>query len=209
MSLIVAARFQTFDEAEGAARALKEIGIMEDALHTFFVNPPGSHDRYPLGGDRAHDPDSAGAPFGAVSAGAVVGLIGAIVGGVLALGFTDSLLPIIAGAGVGAYIGSLIGAVFVLGRKRPRRSLQEARDAKVNQGRASGVMLAVHTSPEQQKAVADILRSKGGVEVERAHGRWEDGKWRDFDPLVTPNLEQQGGQPGSSGVRPRTGSDPL
>ncbi|MBB5214098.1 hypothetical protein [Parapusillimonas granuli] len=190
MSLIVAARFQTFDEAEGAARALKEIGIMEDALHTFFVNPPGSHDRYPLGGDRAHDPDSAGAPLGAIGAAAAIGLFGAIVGGGLALGFTGSMLPIIAAAGVGAYVGSLIGAVFFLGKKRPRRSLRDARDAKVNQGRASGVMLAVHTSAEQQQAVADILRSKGGVEVERAQGRWEDGKWRDFDPLVTPNVEQ-------------------
>lgn len=194
MSLIVAARFQTFDEAEGAARALKEIGITEDALHTFFVNPPGSHDRYPLGGDRANDPDSAGAPVGAIAAGAAVGLIGAVVGGVLALALTDSLLPIVAAGGVGAYVGSLIGAVFVLGKKRPRRSLRDARDAKVNQGRASGVMLAVHTSPEQQNAVANVLRSKGGIEVERANGRWEDGKWRDFDPLVTPNLDGPGGR---------------
>jgi S-formylglutathione hydrolase FrmB len=51
-------------------------------------------------------------------------------------------------------------------------------------------MLAVHTSPEHEKHIASILRDAGGAEVERALGRWNQGKWEDFDPLVSPDLEK-------------------
>jgi hypothetical protein len=190
MSLIVAARFDTFDSAQGAAQALMRDGVAPDALHTFFVNPAGAHDRYVLGGDRAADPDSKGGPFGAVGGAAAVGIVGALIGGVIAFTFATSFLIVVGGAGVGAYIGSLAGAMFVLGKSRPRRSLSEAVDAKVNEGRPSGVLLAVHTSPEHEKHVARVLKDAGGQEVERAQGRWEDGKWKDFDPLVSPQLEK-------------------
>lgn len=190
MSLIVAARFDTFDAAQIAADALMKAGVAPDALHTFFVNPAGAHDRYPLGGDRAADPDSKGGPFGAVGGAAAIGVLGAVIGGVIAFAFGTSLVTIVGGAGVGAYIGSLIGAMSALGRARPRRSLAEAAEAKEKQGHASGVMLAVHTSAEHEMNIARILKEAGGTEVERAHGRWRDGKWEDFDPLTSPTLEK-------------------
>lgn len=190
MSLIVAARFDTFDAAQGAADALMKAGVTPDALHTFFVNPAGAHDRYPMGGDRAADPDSEGGPTGAVGGAAAIGLLGAVIGGVVAFAFGTSLVTIVGGAGVGAYIGSLIGAMSALGRARPRRSLVQAAEAQANQGRASGVLLAVHTSAEHEMNIARLLKEAGGTEIERAHGRWREGKWEDFDPLASPTLEK-------------------
>jgi hypothetical protein len=197
MSLIVAARFETFDAAEKAASALTQAGVAPDALHTFFVNPAGAHGRYPVGGDRAADPQSKGAPYGAVGGAAAVGIVGAIVGGVIAFTFADSMLPIVAGAGVGAYIGSLAGAVHSLGGKKkgdPQAHHQAAATAdeiQPGQGHPSGVMLAVHTSPEHEKSIAAILRDNGGTAVERAQGRWRDGKWEDFNPLADPEPQQR------------------
>lgn len=190
MSLIVAARFETFDAAERAASALMNEGVLHDDLHTFYVNPPGAHARHPLGGDMAADPDSEGAPYSAVGGAAAVGLVGALVGGVIAFTFSDSILPLVGGAGVGAYIGSLAGAVYSLGRKRPSRTRQQIFQAKVHEGRPSGVVLAVHTSQEHEKRIAEILRAAGGIEVERAQGRWVNGRWEDFDPLVSPTLKK-------------------
>ncbi len=190
MSLIVAARFDTFDAAERAATALMSEGVASNDLHTFFVNPPGAHDRYPMGGDQAADPDSEGAPLSAIGGAAAVGLGGALIGGLIAFSITDSMLPIVGGAGVGAYIGSLAGAVYSLGRKRPSRTRQQVAQAKVHEGRPSGVVLAVHTSPEHERRIAEILRAAGGVEVERAQGRWANGRWEDFDPLVSPTLKK-------------------
>ncbi len=192
MSLIVAARFDTFESAEKTAAALMDAGVTQDALHTFFVNPPGAHDRYPLGGDMAADPDSEGAPYSAVGGAAAVGIAGALVGGVIAFTFfAGSMLPIVGGAGVGAYIGSLAGAMYSLGRARPHRTHAQAADAKIHEGRKSGVLLAVHTSREHEKRVVAILRAAGGVEIERAQGRWNNGHWEDFDPLVSAQLEKE------------------
>jgi len=185
MALIIAARFDTFEHAEQAAVALMKEGVTSDDLHTFFVNPAGWHDNYPLGGDRAADPNSKGAPLTAVAGAAAVGLAGAVLGGVIGWFFTTSALPIVGGIAVGAYIGSLIGAVYSLGRPR-RQGRFEAADRKANEGRSAGVLLAVHTTTEHQEGIAAILRNHGGKEVERAQGRWNEGRWEDFDPLRSP-----------------------
>lgn len=185
MALIIAARFDTFEQAEKAAGSLMSLGITSNDLHTFFVNPAGWHDNYPLGGDRAADPNSKGAPFTAVAGAAALGLIGAVIGAVVGWAFSSSALLIVGGIAVGAYIGSLAGAMYSLGKRRPKRGF-EAEQRKVNEGRPAGVLLAVHTSPEREDEVGTVLRNAGGKEVERAHGRWNAGQWEDFDPLRSP-----------------------
>lgn len=182
MALIIAARFDTFEAAEKAAALLMNNGVTGDDLHTFFVNPAGWHDRYPLGGDRASDPNSKGAPLTAVIGAAIIGLIGAILGGIIGWGFANSALPALAGVAAGAYIGSLVGAIYSLGRPRKQSRFAAAR-VKVNEGRPAGVLLAVHTTPEHQNEIASLLRKAGGMEVERARGKWSEGRWTDFDPL--------------------------
>jgi hypothetical protein len=44
----------------------------------------------------------------------------------------------------------------------------------------------VHVSPDNQLDAARVLREAGGVAIERASGRWQQGRWADFDPLKTP-----------------------
>ncbi len=190
MALIVAARFDTFDAAQTAAFSLMEAGVASDNLHTFFVNPPGSHDRYPLGGDRVADPGSRGAPQGTLVGIAIFGIAGAVLGGIVAAVSGIGPVAIAAGAGVGAYIGSLLGAMNRLGKSHPAQTGARAQAARGSEGRQSGVVLAAHVEPEQEKRIAGLLRDAGGVEVERARGRWHDGKWEDFDPLSSPDLER-------------------
>src|SRR3546814_17645671 len=114
MSLIVAARFHTFDSAQNAAATLMNEGVVQCALHTFFVNHAGAHDRYAVGGDQAHDPNSQGAQFAAVAGAAAVGIVGALLGGVVAFTFATSFLIVLAGAGAGAYVDLLGGASDVV-----------------------------------------------------------------------------------------------
>ncbi len=187
MSLIVAARFGTFEHAESAAATLLNQGIHQDDIQLFFVNPAGAHARYRMGGDYFSDPAATGAHYGAVLGAAVVGLAGAVVGGLIAFTLTDSMLPVIVGAGVGAYIGSLGGAMYRLGRIRAA-SLEPLKPVKKE--RSSGVVVAVHVEEESERKVAIALRDAGGVEVERAQGRWVNGRWEDFDSLAEPELEK-------------------
>jgi S-formylglutathione hydrolase FrmB len=49
------------------------------------------------------------------------------------------------------------------------------------------VLVAVHVSPESQDQAAAALREAGGIDIERASGRWKQGRWSDFDPLQPPH----------------------
>src|SRR6185312_16936053 len=109
--------------------------------------------------------------------GAIGAVIGAIIGVALFSAFSSPFLLLVVAAGVGAYVGSLIGAMSHTrgGGKLPdERVPHEARD--------SGVLVAVHVSPDNQQEAARVLREAGSLEVERAHGRWQHGRWADFDP---------------------------
>lgn len=186
MSLIVAARFQTFDQASVATRNLFQQGFTEDDVHTFYVNSAGEHSRYPLGGDRVADPDAKGGHLGAMAGAAGLGFLFALLGGVIAAQMAAPVLIIIAAAGVGAYLGALAGAMWIVGRGRRKTPTTPVVLEEHPAVRAAGVMLALHVSAEQEALARRVLRESGGQDIERAQGRWRDGKWQDFDPLAPP-----------------------
>jgi hypothetical protein len=183
MSLIVAARFTTFPTAEEAAQRLFNSGFVEEDVTLFYVNPAGQHARYPIGGDIATDVGAAEAPKGAGKGVTIGAVVGAAVGVGIFTVFAAPLLVSIIAAAVGAYVGSLAGAMAHtrkggrLGRHSPHQD--EERD--------SGVLLAVHVSPDSQYEAARILRDAGGAAIERATGRWQQGRWADFDPTRPPD----------------------
>lgn len=185
MSLIVAARFQTFDEASQAARQLRHEGFSEDDIHTFYINTAGEHAQYPLGGDRAADPDARGAHRGALAGAALLGLLFAVAGGLVALWSGAAMLVVAVAAGAGAYIGALAGALGVAGKRRRRPAAEPAKDGHPAL-RQAGVMLALPVSPQQESIARRVLRDAGGRDIERAQGRWLEGRWQDFDPLKPP-----------------------
>lgn len=190
MTMIVAARYETFDQAGLATQHLARHGFPEESIHTFYVNSAGAHDRYPVGGDRRVDPDAKGGTWGVLLGAAVLGLVCAALAMFTIGRFEYPNLVVIAAGGVGAYVGALIGAMLAIGRRRPRVR-QPTDTPNDNPGhpavRAAGVMLAVPITPEQQPDIVRLLRETGGQDVERANGRWAGGKWTDFDPLIPPH----------------------
>ena len=188
MSLIVAGRFTTFADAEAAAGRLFENGFVEEDVTLFFVNPRGQHARFPIGGDRYADPQASRASVGAGKGGALGAVVGAAVGVALFVALSAPFFVLIIAAGVGAYVGSLAGA---MSHTRGGGKIPEA--AVPHEARDSGVLVAVHVSPDNQMEAARILREAGSLEVERAHGRWQHGRWADFDPTkdVEPIVQSQ------------------
>jgi S-formylglutathione hydrolase FrmB len=112
--------------------------------------------------------------------------IGAVLGAAVGVGiftvFSAPLLVSVIAAGVGAYVGSLVGAMSHTrsGGRLGRHGTQQ------HETRDSGVLLAVHVSPDSQYDAARILRDTGGAAIERANGRWQRGRWADFDPTRPP-----------------------
>ncbi|CAB3771218.1 DUF2273 domain-containing protein [Paraburkholderia humisilvae] len=184
MSLIVAGRFTTFPAAESAAQQLFERGFVGEDVTLFFVNPRGQHALHPLDetppttasllSPLSH-PAHHGATYGAV--------VGAIIGVAIFTGFAASLPVVVIAAGVGAYIGAKVGAM-IQARSGPRVHHERVH----RELRASGVLVAVHVTPENQLEAAQVLRAAGGADIERASGHWQQGRWADFDPRSTPDL---------------------
>jgi len=190
---IVAGRFEQESRAQAAVAALQNGGFAADDVTVFFVNPPGQHATYPIGGDREASPGAKHADSGALKGVAVGTAVGAGVG----LAASPALGPaaILAGAGAGAYAGSLVGALNKMEEKAtvdehvagPVASADVPADVKPV--RSAGVMVAIRASEFSKRVNAvNILRAAGAQDIERADGNWQGGQWIDFDPLKPPLL---------------------
>ena len=190
MSLIIAGRFQTFPKAEAAARRLFERGFLEEDVTLFFVNPSGQHARLETGGDHYADAGAKAASKGAGIGVTIGAVIGAIVGAAIFALFKAPWLAAVLAAGAGAYVGSLMGAMSQAqsGKRTAANSTSTDNHGSANaiDARQSGVVVAVHVSPDLQADAVAILREAGGKEVERASGQWRNGRWADFDPVKPP-----------------------
>lgn len=174
MERIIAGRFETKGSADAAA-VLMAAYVDADDICIFHNNPPGQHDAADgIGGtDEGEDPGAEGAgetaAGGALAGGMTAGAIGAIGGPVVALG----------AAAVGAYVGSLVGAMNGKGTEGVTPTADERRPG--------GVMLSVRIAdPANESRVIAALRAEGASDIEHAEGVWTNGDWSDFDPLAAP-----------------------
>lgn len=194
MTPIIAGRFEQNSAAQAAASLLHRRGFAADDVTVFFVNPPGQHATFPIGGDRDASPGAKHAQSGALKGAAVGGVVGAGVGLVAAplLGPAAA----VAGAGVGAYAGSLVGALGEMDERPAKTEPHSAESVRVDipsssatPVRSGGVVVAVRAVEFSKRVQAvNILRSESARDIERADGTWEGGHWIDFDPLKPPLL---------------------
>lgn len=176
MTQIVAGVFDDEQAATAAAHELRSAGFEAADLDQFVLNPPGRHNRLPLGGDEDADAKAEDGDKGALTGAAIGTAVGAVAG-LAALPLVGPV-AIAGGAAAGAYAGSLAGAVNKMGDGEPAPELRPA-----------GVMVAVNAdSAEDEEIAVDLLRDRGAQMIERAEGAWQDGKWVDFDPVRPPNI---------------------
>ena len=187
MAKIIAGRFETQTDADRTLDALRRAGFETGSYGSFYLNPPGQHAEYPIGGDAHHDEGTkeSGKKAGTAAAiGSVTGLaLGTATGAALGEpGFTAA--GAIAGAGIGGYVGALAGG---LAGSRSCDPEQATLEEPVE--RAPGIIVAIAVDGEGAEGRAiDVLRAQGAIEIERAQGEWSNGTWIDFDPRRTPDL---------------------
>lgn len=193
MSTIIAGKFQLQDQAASAIGALEEAGFARPRIASFFVNPPGQHDLYPVGGDANDSPGAHEAPGGAIR-GAEVGVAVGAVAGLMAAPFlapAAAALGAGVGAGIGAYTGSLAGALGRLGDPVAPEHDRNAEKADREQQplRRAGMLVGVALAGAAEQASAvRVLRAQGATDVEWAEGRIADAQWTDFNPLAPVQL---------------------
>jgi len=179
MAKIVAGRFHELGAAQAALSALPGEGFERAEFQLFFVTPPGQHATFPIGGDAYSDEGAKEAGGGALRGVLIGGAIG-LVAGMAAYIVFNQLITILAGIGLGAYVGSLIGALFKTRSGNPSRATIEHPVE-----RASGPMLAIRVDkPGSESRAVATLQRHGAHEIERTEGNWQAGDWKDFDPRM-------------------------
>jgi hypothetical protein len=187
MANIVAGRFEQQTDADAAIAELMRQGFARDQVTSFFVNPPGEHAKFLIGGDREASPGAESAGTGAVA--------GAAVGGAVGIGLGLAAMPVVGpvavptAAGVGAYVGALAGALGKMEDAPADRPYAEPPP----EVRHAGIVVAAYApEPERRATVLEVLQASGAKDIETAEGHWRDGQWTDFDPVAPPGAEAGG-----------------
>ena len=187
MPNIVAGRFEQQTDADAALAELMRLGFARDQVTSFFVNPPGEHAKFLIGGDREASPGAESAGTGAAA--------GAAVGGAVGIGLGVAATPVVgpiavpATAGVGAFVGALAGALGKM-KYAPADLPYAEPPPEVRHG---GIVVAAHApEPEQRATALEVLQASGAQDIETAEGHWRDGEWIDFDPVAPPGAEAGG-----------------
>jgi hypothetical protein len=180
MSTIIAARFRQQEQVQAAIAGLQDAGFDEASISSFYVNPPGQHDRYPLGGDHDKSEGAENTDKGLLAGGAA----GAAVG----LAAVPIIGPV--GAFVGAYLGTLVGSLASTKEKDEVEGPGENPPHEHPSGMMVAVALAPAATTQQRAHVLEIFTASGGYDAEVAEGKIEAGDWVDFDPLDTPHRLQ-------------------
>ena len=186
MANIIAGIVETQEAAERVIAALQAQGFGGDDLTSFYLNPPGQHATYPIGGDTHHDAGTKNAGKTAATGAAVGGVTGLALGSAVAAATDSGLgaMAAIAGAGVGAYVGSLAGGLSGTEQAKPQEATTEE-PAERN----AGYLIAVRADHGDERKAIETLRAHGAHDIERASGVWLPGAqpaWTDFDPRKTP-----------------------
>ncbi len=188
MTTIITGHFQQQATARQAIADLEVAGFASDKTVTYYVNPAGQHDLGPEQAEENESPGSAYATAGAAIGAAAGGAVGVAVGvaGLPLLGASAS----IATAGMGAYVGSLYGALATM-RDDSQSGTGSTGDAVPGheQPRRSGILVAVSAPAAlEQSAAIRIFRALGATDIDQPQGEIVGGEWIDFNPLEPLNL---------------------
>lgn len=192
MNTIIAGRFELQDQGEAVLRALQGAGFPAAAMTLFYVNPDGQHDIYPIGGDDDDSPGARDADKGAATGGGLGAAAGLAVGAAAAT--VAGPAGVAAAVGVGAYTGSLAGAVSSTDEESEvDEAVDEGESPRKITERHAGIHVAVRVDgsdvPEDAQALAiRTLKDNAAMDVEQAEGRLEGGSWKDFDPREVVHL---------------------
>jgi hypothetical protein len=183
MAKLVVGRFENINGVERALAVLPRAGFAREEFGTFYVAPPGQHQLYPIGGDAHSDQGARDAGAGAAAGVAMGGATGLAVGALAA-----AVLPfipiagVLATAGIGAYAGSLMGA---LSKTRDADESEATPEHPVEQ--PGGPRVAVRVDrPGTESLAIEVLERVGAKEIAHGEGEWHARLWQDYDPRVPP-----------------------
>jgi hypothetical protein len=183
MARIICGHFDESVKADSALQSLLGAGFKRSEIDSFYTPPPGQHNLTGFGGDAHSDAGARRAGGGAALGAAIGAAAGALLAlAALRLGWLPAsewtVVSVVLGAGVGAYVGSFMGAMSRM-RHGSARNATAAHPAEPPAGRMIAVLIGRQGADAR---AVELLRSSGARRVFRAEGTWRNGSWLDFDP---------------------------
>jgi hypothetical protein len=209
MTRIIAGRFQEQEQVEKIMNALCNAGVAQNRMSTFYLNPPGQHDLYSIGGDRDDSPGAQETAKGVAGGASTGGAVGAAVG-LVGVPVFGPVAPAV-GALVGAHVGGLVGSLSTMKEKGQSEETSSEAHSDENEfhQRKAGMLVAVTIDEADlehgtvvEGEIIRLFQMLGGKDIEEADGTIIDGNWEDFDPLTLPKLIRN---PDSNGNTSRSG----
>ena len=181
MAKLIVGRFDNVEGVRRAVAALAAAGFAREEYGTFYSPPPGQHQLYPIGGDAYSDEGAREAGSGAATGAAIGGAAGLAAGAVAAAAIPIAgAAALLAGLGIGAYTGSLMGAM-----SRTRAPDEDAATTEHPVEQPGGPRVAVNVDRAGTEPLAvEVLTGVGAQDISRAEGVWRDRQWQDFDPRI-------------------------
>lgn len=160
MATIIAGRLQLQHDAEAAVEQLIQAGFVPDKVTSFYVNPPGQHAAYPIGGDRYQSPDTEEEPSKNTR-------------------FKEAMIEV-----TEAVIGADAHTAHEKAHAAEHSAVEHAHTLRL---RAAGMLVAVELiDPTYQEQAIAVFKQLGANHIEKAEGEISDSEWFDFDPLSEP-----------------------
>ncbi len=177
MSIIINGTFLDSSAAKRAISDLSSAGFAPEQVSSFVVTLPGDT------AETHASPPSEIITEAAAQEGAEGALSGAAVGGALGVAVALATMPIlgpmvaVAAVGVGAYTGSLYGALGSMDAADDLAANASTLAKQEAQHRQSGTLVAVIAdNSELQDSAKRILNLHGGIDIERRDGVLSNSK---------------------------------
>lgn len=176
MAAVIAARFDSFANANSAAHALFAYGVPPDSVSVFFA-PDQLASTDVASDDLDRDPQTFSGRFYAQINVATLAMLGALLGAATIFVPGGPAWAVAGAAALGSFVASWTGAAWLAGKTRVQREVRQKRYA----------LLTARVPLVQEQDVVDLLMDAGSDEVERARGRWLHGQWVDAEAVARPS----------------------
>ncbi len=181
MATIIAAKVQLQTNAQEVINQLIDAGFSAKKIASFYVNPPGQHATYPIGGDRYQSPNTLNDISETTEHKGFIAKAAEALIGVKSVDHAEASET--ASETVKDSNSSNEG---VRGEAEIAEPTVDANAAV--QVRRAGMLIAIElANPLDQNWLVTLLSKLGASSIEKVEGEIEDGQWLDFDPLSIPN----------------------
>lgn len=178
----VVALFASQQDAQRAVRAMRDAGVERSDISVVAREEGSAGDRKTVKGTIGEN-IAGGAVFGALG-GLLLELAALAIPGIGPIVAAGPLATTLAGAGIGAVGGGIVGAIKEMGVPEREANLYAE---SIKRG---DTLVSVSTDASKVDTLSKVLNAHGAVDVEDRAASLRESGWTEFDESATPDQDE-------------------